>query len=348
MELNIYEALQQGVAALKAGEFKKAEYFYKAVLQIMPTHPDANHNLGVIAASMNNSEIALEFFKKAIEFKPNFTEAHSNLGIIYHKVGKLNEAGKSYRGAIELKYDYVDVHYNLGILLQEQGRLSEAGESYKKALEFKSDFVEAQTNLSLVLRQNRLLNILKERKSTKSFKSNLRPTSNPIILKRKVESELLTTLYKLSSIKVDKTKDARYGNGLCSDFQLFDNDVPIIKKVEKDLIKIVGQAIKSDIYIMDSFFNILKAGSGSTAHNHINNFDKFRGLSNQKYSLTYYLTTGDQSSSEPGTLKLYEPNNEILPSKGSIIIIPSSRRHSAVYSGVLDRVMIGVNFYTLI
>ena len=99
---------------------------------------------------------------------------------------------------------------------------------------------------------------------------------------------------------------------------------------------------------MDSFFNILKAGSGSTIHNHINSFDKFRGLGSQKYSLTYYLTTGDQNCEEPGTLKLYEPDKEILPSKGSIVIIPSSRRHSAVYGGVLDRVMIGVNFYSLV
>ena len=99
---------------------------------------------------------------------------------------------------------------------------------------------------------------------------------------------------------------------------------------------------------MDSFFNILKAGSGSTIHNHINSFDKFRGLGSQKYSLTYYLTTGDQNCEEPGTLKLYAPDKEILPSKGSIVIIPSSRRHSAVYGGVLDRVMIGVNFYSLV
>ena len=45
--------------------------------------------------------------------------------------------------------------------------------------------------------------------------------------------------------------------------------------------------------------------------------------------------------------KLYEPDDEILPSVGTIIIIPAERMHSAVYGGDEDRVMIGINFYAL-
>ena len=107
------------------------------------------------------------------------------------------------------------------------------------------------------------------------------------------------------------------------------------------------KAVKSDIFIIDSFFNILKAGGGTTPHKHINQFDKTSGLVNQKYSLTYYLEIGDQSCDEPGILKLYEPNQEILPEKGTIVIIPASRSHSATYNGKLDRIMIGINFYSI-
>ena len=70
-------------------------------------------------------------------------------------------------------------------------------------------------------------------------------------------------------------------------------------------------------------------------------------LYKQKYSLVYYLTVGDQNCSELGTLKLYEPVEDILPSAGMIVIIPANRLHSAVYGGVIDRVMVGVNFYSL-
>ena len=68
----------------------------------------------------------------------------------------------------------------------------------------------------------------------------------------------------------------------------------------------------------------------------------------QKFSLTYYLDIGDQDCSEPGVLKLQDPNKEILPSEGMIVIFPASRKHSAVYNGAKDRVMIGINFYSLI
>ena len=128
----------------------------------------------------------------------------------------------------------------------------------------------------------------------------------------------------------------------------FENDSIILKKVEKDLTQIISQTIKSDIFIIDSFFNILRTGSGLASHHHINNFDRKHNLGNQKYSLTYYLTVGDQNCSEPGILKLYDPNEEILPSEGTIVIFPANRLHSASYGGKTDRIMIGVNFYSLI
>ena len=99
---------------------------------------------------------------------------------------------------------------------------------------------------------------------------------------------------------------------------------------------------------MDSFLNIFGADSGTIPHKHISDFDKINNLINQKFSLTYYLSVGDQNCSEPGNLKVYEPSDEILLSNGMIIILPAFRKHSAVYNGKKDRVMIGVNFYSLI
>ena len=52
MELTIEKALQQGVAAHQKGNLKDAECLYRAILQTQPTHPDANHNLGVLAVSV--------------------------------------------------------------------------------------------------------------------------------------------------------------------------------------------------------------------------------------------------------------------------------------------------------
>ena len=191
-----------------------------------------------------------------------------------------------------------------------------------------------------------LLNAMKSRK--KEAGTGL--ISNPLILNRKVEPELTAKLLTMDSRELDKTTDARYGNGRCSpDFELFADESPIIKTLSEDLIRIMKNAVKSDVFIRSSFFSILGAGGGSTPHDHLNKLDEDRKLNfaNHKYSLVYYLDVGDQACTEPGTLKLYNPPKDILPCEGMITIIPASRKHSAVYGGKKDRVIVGVNFYSL-
>jgi Flp pilus assembly protein TadD/2-polyprenyl-3-methyl-5-hydroxy-6-metoxy-1,4-benzoquinol methylase len=70
MELTIEQALQQGVAAHKEGKLQDAERLYRAILQSQPLHPDANHNLGVIAVSVNQTDVALPLFKTALDGNP--------------------------------------------------------------------------------------------------------------------------------------------------------------------------------------------------------------------------------------------------------------------------------------
>ena len=74
MELNIDQMLQQGVAAHNAGNLQEAERLYRTVLQSEPAHPDANHNLGVLAVSVNNADAALPLFKLALEANPKIEQ----------------------------------------------------------------------------------------------------------------------------------------------------------------------------------------------------------------------------------------------------------------------------------
>jgi tetratricopeptide (TPR) repeat protein len=74
MELTIEQALQQGVAAHKEGKLQDAERFYVAILQSQPAHPDANHNLGVLAVSVNQTDVALPLFKTALEGNPKIEQ----------------------------------------------------------------------------------------------------------------------------------------------------------------------------------------------------------------------------------------------------------------------------------
>ena len=180
---------------------------------------------------------------------------------------------------------------------------------------------------------------------------DMKLNSNPLVLQRAVEPELVANLYDINTIKLNESphQDILFGNGKTTDYSFFEDNQLIMDTVIENLMDIMKEAVKSNVVIYESFFNIFRAGSGITIHNHLSKFDKVKGfnLSKQKYVLQYYLRVGDQNCSEPGIYKLYEPDEEILPSAGTIIIIPAERKHSAVYGGKTDRVMIGVNFYSL-
>ena len=58
MDLADKQALREAVAAHNAGGLQEAARLYRVVLQTHPTHPDANHNLGLIAVALKNLDSA--------------------------------------------------------------------------------------------------------------------------------------------------------------------------------------------------------------------------------------------------------------------------------------------------
>ena len=128
MELTIDQALQQGIAAHKEGKLQEAERLYRAILQAQPTHPDANHNLGVLAISANRADMALPLLKTALGANPKteqfwvsyidaliketqFEEAKQILdqakqqGVLAQKLNVLEEALFNNRGVIAKELD---------------------------------------------------------------------------------------------------------------------------------------------------------------------------------------------------------------------------------------------------
>jgi len=346
------------------GEYQKAKSCHEKVIELNPNYVNAHNNLGNIFRELGRKQKAKECFEKAIEINPNYVNAHNNLGNIFKGLGEKQKAKECFVKAIEINPNYAIAHNNLGNIFKDLGEYQKAKDCYEKAIKIDPNYADAHKNLGILLKQKRLLSKIEQAKKSEIktsigffkknhknlYKSDLRLTSNPFISNRKVEAELIGQLYKINSKKLDDVDPGylRYGNGKSSDYELFENNFSTIKTVEKDLINIMKKTVKSDIFIMESFFNIFQTGSGIISHNHVVNFDVTHGLADQKFSLTYYLDIGDQSCDEPGVLKLQDPDREILPSEGMIVIFPASRNHSATYGGKKDRVMIGVNFYSLI
>ena len=366
------------------GRLSEAEKLAVSITQEFPQHQFSWKILGAVLVQIGRIDESLNAMQKAVQISPQDAEAYNNLAITFKKLGELEKAEVNYRKTIELNPDSAEAHYNLGNILKELCRLERAEASYRQAIAINPNFVLAYIKLCMVLYKmghkdlamesiekanninphlrdvRLLLSVIKSRKSQGESESVIDDmdkvnvfkglTSNPFILNRSVEAELIRYICGMNSRLLDETEDSRYGIGRCSlDFNLFDDSGSIIRKMEEDLKRIMIEAVKSDIHIYDSFFNILGAGGGSTPHKHLKDIDGDTGfnLEKQKYSLVYYLSIGDQTCSEPGILKLYDPVENILPHEGMIVIIPATRKHSAVYNGKTDRIMIGVNFYSI-
>ena len=74
MELTIDQALQKGIEAHKSGKVQEADQYYTAILQAQPKHPDANHNMGILAVGVGKVREALPFFKTALESNPSIAQ----------------------------------------------------------------------------------------------------------------------------------------------------------------------------------------------------------------------------------------------------------------------------------
>mgnify|MGYP001972524858 CR=1 FL=1 len=73
-ELTLDQALQKGIEAHKAGKVREADQYYTAILQAQPKHPDANHNMGVLAVGVGKVDQALPFLKTALEANPSIEQ----------------------------------------------------------------------------------------------------------------------------------------------------------------------------------------------------------------------------------------------------------------------------------
>jgi len=378
------ELLNGLLKLLQNGRLTEAERLATTISQEFPQHQFAWKVLGVALQEKESKFQALDANQKAVALSPQDAEAHNNLGITLQKLERLDEAEASCRQAIELKTDLVEAHNNLGAILLKLGRLDEAEASCRQAIALKPDYAEAHYNLGTVLyafgdknsalisieRANvlkpeskhfsLLLKVLQARKAwinSEASVDNITTadciairSSKILLLKRLVEPELTAYLYRTELVDLNKRRDPSFGNTRGSKYDLFEDNHPTIQRLAADLKSILIKVFKSDIFIMDSFFSIFRAGGGTARHQHLTEFDKDStfNLGEQKYSLVYYLSIGDQECSDPGYLNFYEPSEEILPSKGLITVFPSDRDHSSVYGGNEDRVIIGVNFYTLL
>ena len=99
MELTLDQALQKGIEAHKAGKVQEADRYYTAILKADPKHPDANHNMGVLAVGLAEIEKALLFFKTATEINPSIAQYWLSYIDALVRLHRLRDAKAAFRQA---------------------------------------------------------------------------------------------------------------------------------------------------------------------------------------------------------------------------------------------------------
>ena len=92
MGSNLEDILKQGIAVHREGKLQEAETFYRAILKSQPMHPDANHNLGVLAVNVGKVAEALPYFKIALEENPNIEQYWVSYIEVLFQLGQVAEA----------------------------------------------------------------------------------------------------------------------------------------------------------------------------------------------------------------------------------------------------------------
>ena len=316
---------QLGNTKYKLNKFDESEICYQNAILLKNNFLEAYINLARAQRELRKLKEAEDNLRIAQKLNPDFLEVNVLLGLILfdrgrlsddlkHKdLDKLNESKAILTKSVRSNPNYGFAHQNLGLVQQELGDLNDAKVSFEEALKLEPNSIYANQNLQILLNQIKILNELGINKDKTSNNLNLLKRFNkiPFITHKEPNNNLIDLLYRINSTELNKTKGGPlFGNGKTSDYNLFENDNKILTNLKKDLIYIINKETNSNVFIIDSFFNILNSGGGSVPHHHLNNFDKTFKIDQQKFSLTYYLSVGDQNCEEPGIFKIYEPDEE--------------------------------------
>jgi len=110
------KAFDEAVALLNAGTYDRAIEILEKIVEHAPGVTAPHIDLGIAYAHTDKGEAAEAQFKKALELVPGHPVASNECGLLLRKKGRFDEARAMYEQALAAHPNYYPVHRNLGIL----------------------------------------------------------------------------------------------------------------------------------------------------------------------------------------------------------------------------------------
>ncbi len=118
----VSELLTQGHTAFQQGNLQEAQSKYSAVVQRQPSHPVANHRLGVIADRQQDYITAQRHYFAALSTTPNDPNLLNDIGYSFLMQQRYAEAENYLQGALQKNPKHSHAINNLGSLYAKQGQ----------------------------------------------------------------------------------------------------------------------------------------------------------------------------------------------------------------------------------
>ena len=340
-----------------AATYRNLRFFNEAIaaalesLRLQPANPEALIKLCQTYRHLNDLSSAIQAIELAFKLDPKNPRAYLESGRISLEEGEPVKAKELLGRAVDLNDKMPESHRFLSIALYLAGDHQASIASIDNAVSLNPS-CKHNKEVEALLKSK--INAAQSISTSKTLANGELSTGQisstfPVVLKRPVEEGLANSLRKARHLELEQWSLPIKGNAKTTTFSLFEDNSRALHSAEKDLTALARKAIGTNVYIRDSWCNILRGGGYAVKHNHSSFLNRIQGLEckQKDFALVYYVSVGDQGGEEPGFLKFYDPEEYILPEEGMVLIFPADRDHSVSYSGTSDRIIIGANFWSV-
>lgn len=149
--VTVKQALQIADEHFRHGRLAEAESVSRQVLAFAPEHPDALHQLAMIASQVGANDTATDLARRAIAAAPGVPSYWNTHGLALYRQDRFADAIASYRQALQIAPAFATAHFNLGNALRGTGAREEALAAYREAIRLQPDAAAAYNNLGALL-----------------------------------------------------------------------------------------------------------------------------------------------------------------------------------------------------
>jgi tetratricopeptide (TPR) repeat protein len=141
----------KGVALQLEGRHAEAEQSYTLALEIDPSYPFAQNNLGVLLWHKNDTKSAINSFRRALQAPAPPVEARLNLALGLFRRKHTELALEAYRQVLSAAPEHPVAWNGIGLILVELEKYADARNAFARAIQANPDFAEAHYNMSFTL-----------------------------------------------------------------------------------------------------------------------------------------------------------------------------------------------------